>query len=86
LPPGLGLADRERERERDWDRDGDGDRDFSSLACLGDGESGGDRSCAAGGDLDLEPDGRLLETNRARSPCDLGFPAGGERLRTGLLL
>jgi len=84
LPPGLGLAD--RERERDWDWDGDGDRDFSSLACLGDGESGGDRSCAGGGDLDLDPDRRLLETDLARSPCDLGFPAGGERLRTGLLL
>jgi hypothetical protein len=42
-------------------------------------------SRAGGGDLDLDLDW-LLETDRARSPCGLGFPAGGDRLRTGLLL
>jgi hypothetical protein len=40
-------------------------------------------SRAGCGDLDLDG---VLETDRARSPCSLGFPAVGERLRTGLLL
>jgi hypothetical protein len=60
----------------------DTDRDLS-LARLGDGESGGVWSRTGAGDLDLDG---VLETDRARSPRGLGFPAVGERLRTGLLL
>lgn len=57
------------------------------LGRFGEGEARGERSSTGGGDLDLDPDRLLLlEIDRARSPRDLGLPAGGERLRTGLLL
>lgn len=69
----------------------DGDLEFSLLTRFCAGVFGEDRDLDCDLDLDRDTDGLLLREiecrfSESRPPRALSFSAGGERLRTGLLL